>query len=158
MCIANSLRSLNTEMNDSSRCDSQGTVLVIVTSLFLALSTIVFALWLWARRIRRISLAFNDHALLGALVSKNSPYKDSAIQIAGTYCIYTDDLFWLWLFRCFHWRSRAAYWGFDHQYNRKYVQGNWAVSPEDFQAVSIRELTTFRPWFPRNCYGFRQTH
>ncbi|MCJ1239331.1 hypothetical protein MMC14_007325, partial [Varicellaria rhodocarpa] len=72
-------------MNDSSRCDSQGTVLVIVTSLFLALSTIVFALWLWARRIRRISLAFNDHALLGALVSKNSPYKDSAIQIADVF-------------------------------------------------------------------------
>lgn len=48
--------------------NTHGTQRIIVEVVFLALDFIAVGLRLWARRLKRRSLEFNDYAILAALV------------------------------------------------------------------------------------------
>lgn len=52
-------------------------VRISVKSVLLVLDILAVALRLWARRIKRNSLAFNDYAILFALVGSLAPKDDS---------------------------------------------------------------------------------
>lgn len=52
-----------------SRVNSRGIALIVVESIAILLAIVAICLRIWARRIKRSVLCFNDYAVLVALVS-----------------------------------------------------------------------------------------
>ncbi len=62
-------------MGSLSEDNPQGLMVVVVCSVFTFLATVSTALRLWSRRIKRVTLRFNDYTILAALVGINNSYR-----------------------------------------------------------------------------------
>lgn len=61
--------------------NNHGTQRIIVEAVFLALDYVAVGLRLWARRLKRKSLEFNDYAILTALVTRPESAHGAFVEI-----------------------------------------------------------------------------